>query len=217
MTETLPAFDAILAQCRSLFEAKNRDYGLSWRILRGPSLTDQIFIKAARIRSIQEKKTQKISDGIAEEYLGIINYCLMALIQLDGGVSGSALKPAVVDNGPTGDQPLASNDLLESSQFYATQTPLAELLKAYDHHIALNRKLLSDKNHDYGEAWRSMRDTSFTDLILMKLLRIKQIEDNGGQTSISEGVCSGYRDIINYSVFARIQMGLVLANASSKS
>jgi hypothetical protein len=86
---------------------------------------------------------------------------------------------------------------------------LAELLKAYDHHIALNRKLLSDKNHDYGEAWRSMRDTSFTDLILMKLLRIKQIEDNGGQTSISEGVCSGYRDIINYSVFARIQMGLV--------
>ncbi|MEY4145460.1 MAG: hypothetical protein RLZZ335_1312 [Bacteroidota bacterium] len=211
MTETLPAFDAILAQCRSLFEAKNRDYGLSWRILRVPSLTDQIFIKAARIRSIQEKKTQKISDGIAEEYLGIINYCLMALIQLDGEVSGSAPKTAVVDNGPTRDQPqpLASNDLLESSQFYATQTPLAELLKAYDHHIALNRKLLSDKNHDYGEAWRSMRDTSFTDLILMKLLRIKQIEDNGGHTSISEGVGSGYRDIINYSVFARIQMGLV--------
>ncbi|MBM3411573.1 MAG: DUF1599 domain-containing protein [Bacteroidetes bacterium] len=211
MTETLPAFDAILAQCRSLFEAKNRDYGLSWRILRVPSLTDQIFIKAARIRSIQEKKTQKVSDGIAEEYLGIINYCLMALIQLDDEGSGSALKTAVVDNGPTGDQPqpLASSDLLESSQFYATQTTLAELLKAYDHHIALNRKLLSDKNHDYGEAWRSMRDTSFTDLILMKLLRIKQIEDNGGQTSISEGVGSGYRDIINYSVFARIQMGLV--------
>ncbi len=211
MTETLPAFDAILAQCRSLFEAKNRDYGLSWRILRVPSLTDQIFIKAARIRSIQEKKTQKISDGIGEEYLGIINYCLMALIQLDGEVSGSALKPAVVDNGPTRDQPqpLASNDLLESSLFYEAQTPLAELLKAYDHHIALNRKLLSDKNHDYGEAWRSMRDTSFTDLILMKLLRIKQIEDNGGHTSISEGVGSGYRDIINYSVFARIQMGLV--------
>jgi len=168
-------------------------------------------LKQPESAASRKKRRKKISDGIAEEYLGIINYCLMALIQLDGEVSGSAPKTAVVDNGPTRDQPqpLASNDLLESSLFYEAQTPLAELLKAYDHHIALNRKLLSDKNHDYGEAWRSMRDTSFTDLILMKLLRIKQIEDNGGHTSISEGVGSGYRDIINYSVFARIQMGLV--------
>jgi len=194
VTDTLPAFDAIMAQCRSLFEAKNRDYGLSWRILRTPSLTDQIFIKAARIRSIQEKKTQKVSDGIAEEYLGIINYCLMALIQLD--------------REPNGDLASTPTNLMEGNHFFSAQTPLSELLKAYDHHISSNRKLLSDKNHDYGEAWRSMRETSFTDLILMKLLRIKQIEDNGGQTTISEGVGSGYRDIINYSVFACIQMGV---------
>jgi hypothetical protein len=195
VTETLPAFDAILARCRLLFEHKNRDYGLSWRILRTPSLTDQIFIKAARVRSIQEKKTQKISDGIADEYQGIINYCLMALIQLE---------TSPIDIGQTKEP----NELIEKSHADATHTSLAEILKAYDHHVALNRKLLSDKNHDYDEAWRSMRDTSFTDLILMKLLRIKQIEDNGGQSSISEGIDSGYRDIINYSVFALIQMGV---------
>jgi len=195
VTETLPAFDAILARCRLLFEAKNRDYGLSWRILRTPSLTDQIFIKAARVRSIQEKKTQKISDGVADEYQGMINYCLMALIQLE---------TSPIDIGQTKDP----NKPIEKSYADATQTSLPQILKTYDQHVALNRKLLSDKNHDYDEAWRSMRDTSFTDLILMKLLRIKQIEDNGGQSSISEGIDSGYRDIINYSVFALIQMGM---------
>lgn len=195
MTDTLPAFDAILTRCRSLFEAKNRDYGLSWCILRTQSLTDQIFIKAARIRSIQEKKAQKVSDGVAEEYLGIINYCLMALLQLDGSINNGQLP--------------APKDWVDWKQSYTSQTPLAEVLKAYDQQVLINKTLLSDKNHDYGEAWRSMRDTSFTDLILMKLLRIKQIEDNGGQTSISEGVGPGYRDIINYSVFALIQMDLL--------
>ncbi|MBM3918840.1 MAG: DUF1599 domain-containing protein [Sphingomonadales bacterium] len=192
MTDTLPAFDAILGQCRLLFEAKNRDYGVSWCILRTPSLTDQIFIKAARIRSIQEKKAQKVSDGISEEYLGIINYCLMALIQLDEPIAYA--------------HPIEATSVVEKSSAFTANSSTADLLKAYDHHISLNRSLLSDKNHDYGEAWRSMRDTSFTDLILMKLLRIKQIEDNGGQTSISEGVGPGYRDIINYSVFALIQL-----------
>ena len=195
VTETLSAFDAILAQCRSLFEAKNRDYGNAWRILRIPSLTDQIFIKASRIRSIQEKKAQRVRDGINEEYLGIINYCLMALMQLDEQTE-DAPDPAVVTKS-------------EVPEWSATaQASIPDTLKAYDRQTALNKTLLSDKNHDYGEAWRSMRDTSFTDLILMKLLRIKQIEDNGGLTSISEGVGPGYRDIINYSVFALIQRGL---------
>lgn len=173
--QTATAYDEILAHCRDLFEKKTRDYGTAWRILRTPSLTDQIYIKAARIRSIEEKGTQKVADNVRDEYIGMINYCIMALVQLE--------LPA--------DAP--------------TELPVATALVAYDKQRDITRSLLLDKNHDYGEAWREMRLSSLTDLILMKLLRIKQIEDNAGHTLVSEGVDAGYRDIINYSVFALIK------------
>ncbi|MBA4303138.1 MAG: hypothetical protein C0424_02825 [Sphingobacteriaceae bacterium] len=173
--QTAIAFDRILAQCRELFEKKTRDYGTAWRILRTSSLTDQIYIKAARIRSIEEKGVQRIADDIRGEYVGMINYCIMALVQLE---------------------------LPESAP---QELGLAEALQAYDKQRDITRALLLDKNHDYGEAWRDMRVSSFTDLILMKLLRIKQIEDNAGKTLVSEGVDAGFRDIINYSVFALIK------------
>ena len=179
--QTAAAFDQIMAQCRELFEKKTRDYGTAWRILRTPSLTDQIYIKAARIRSIEEKGTQKVADDVRSEYVGMINYCIMALIQLE--------LPAQAP----------------------TELSLADALAAYDKQRALTRALLLDKNHDYGEAWREMRLSSLTDLILMKLLRIKQIEDNAGRTLVSEGVDAGYRDIINYSVFALIKTAPVTA------
>lgn len=173
--QTAIAFDRIMAQCRELFEKKTRDYGTAWRILRTSSLTDQIYIKAARIRSIEEKGVQKVADDISGEYVGMINYCIMALIQME--------LPA---NAPQ-------------------ELGLEAALKAYDTQRDLTRSLLLDKNHDYGEAWRDMRVSSFTDLILMKLLRIKQIEDNAGKTLVSEGADAGFRDIINYSVFALIK------------
>lgn len=173
--QTAIAFDRIMAQCRELFEKKTRDYGTAWRILRTSSLTDQIYIKAARIRSIEEKGVQKVADDISAEYVGMINYCIMALIQME--------LPA--------DAPL--------------ELGLEAALQAYDKQRGLTRSLLLDKNHDYGEAWRDMRVSSFTDLILMKLLRIKQIEDNAGKTLVSEGADAGFRDIINYSVFALIK------------
>lgn len=173
--QTATAYDEILTHCRDLFEKKTRDYGTAWRILRTPSLTDQIYIKAARIRSIEEKGTQKVADNVRDEYIGMINYCIMALVQLE--------LPADAPN----------------------ELPLAEALAAYDKQRDITRTLLLDKNHDYGEAWREMRLSSLTDLILMKLLRIKQIEDNAGHTLVSEGIDAGYRDIINYSVFALIK------------
>lgn len=173
--QTAIAFDRIMAQCRELFEKKTRDYGTAWRILRTSSLTDQIYIKAARIRSVEEKGVQKVADDISGEYVGMINYCIMALIQME--------LPA--------DTP--------------QELGLEAALQAYDKQCDLTRSLLLDKNHDYGEAWRDMRVSSFTDLILMKLLRIKQIEDNAGKTLVSEGADAGFRDIINYSVFALIK------------
>lgn len=173
--QTAIAFDRIMAQCRELFEKKTRDYGTAWRILRTSSLTDQIYIKAARIRSIEEKGFQKVADDISGEYVGMINYCIMALIQM------------------------------ELSAETPQELGLEAALQAYDKQRDLTRSLLLDKNHDYGEAWRDMRVSSFTDLILMKLLRIKQIEDNAGKTLVSEGVDAGFRDIINYSVFALIK------------
>lgn len=179
--QTATAYDQILAHCRDLFEKKTRDYGTAWRILRTPSLTDQIYIKAARIRSIEEKGTQKVADNVRDEYIGMINYCIMALIQLE-----------LPSDAPT-------------------ELPVVTALAAYDKQRDITRALLLDKNHDYGEAWREMRLSSLTDLILMKLLRIKQIEDNAGQTLVSEGVDAGYRDIINYSVFALIKTAPVTA------
>lgn len=163
-----------IEKCRNIFLKKTKDYGTAWSILRTSSLTDQIFIKAQRLRTIEEKGVQMVGDNIEDEYIGIINYCVMALIQLNRN----------------------NNDNISEE----------EALRLYDSIIKNINELLNKKNHDYGEAWRDMRISSFTDLILMKLLRIKQIEDNKGKTLISEGVASGYEDIVNYSVFALIKL-----------
>ncbi len=174
MKETIVGFKEILAEGRDLFLKKNQDYGPSWRILRLPSLTDQIFIKAKRIRSIESKGVNKVGEDVDNEYMGIVNYCIMALIQL-------------------------RNHEIESAN-------IEILLKEYDFAVLEILNLLQDKNHDYDEVWREMRISSMTDLILMKLLRIKQIEDNDGRTLISEGLASHYLDIINYSIFCLIRL-----------
>ncbi len=176
MNNTSLEYDKVIAICRSLFNKKMTDYGCAWRILRLPSLTDQIFIKAQRIRSLQENEVRKIDEDESGEFIGIINYSIMALIQLELGVAS---------------QPDLSIEK-------------ASLL--YDEKIALTKKLMEDKNHDYGEAWREMRISSLTDLILQKLLRVKQIEDNKGKTLVSEGIDANYQDMINYAVFALILM-----------
>jgi hypothetical protein len=164
----------VISFCKELFQKKNKDYGTSWRILRLPSLTDQIFIKAQRIRSIQEKGTQRIEDGIEGEFIGIINYCIIAMIQLELGSS-------------------------TQMEFEAQ-----ELSDLYDRQVEKTITLLLNKNHDYGEAWRDMRVSSMTDLILMKIFRTKQIEDNKGVTLVSEGVEANYQDMLNYAVFCLI-------------
>ena len=150
------------------------DYGSAWRILRLPSLTDQIFIKAQRIRSLQQNDVRKVDEGEASEFVGIINYCIMALIQLEKGVV---------------EQPDMSTE---------------EAAKLYQEKVTVTKQLMEDKNHDYGEAWRDMRVSSLTDLILQKLLRVKQIEDNKGKTVVSEGIDANYQDMINYAIFALI-------------
>ncbi|MGS2739762.1 DUF1599 domain-containing protein [Sinomicrobium sp. M5D2P17] len=174
MQDTSKQYDEVIATCRELFVNKMKDYGSAWRILRLPSLTDQIFIKAQRIRSLQEKKTRKVDEGEASEFIGIINYSVMALIQIDRGIA---------------DQP----DLL-----------VDEAAALYDEKIGETKNLMEAKNHDYGEAWRDLRVSSLTDLILQKLLRVKQIEDNEGKTLVSEGIGANYQDMINYAVFALI-------------
>ena len=176
MQQTSTQYDAIIQNCRTLFQNKAKDYGTAWRILRLPSLTDQIFIKAQRIRSLQQNATRKIDEGEQSEFTGIINYAIMALIQLEKGVV---------------EQP----DLTEE-----------EALLLYDEQIARTKSLMEAKNYDYGEAWREMRVSSLTDLILQKLLRVKQIEDNRGKTIVSEGIAANYEDIINYAVFALIHL-----------
>jgi len=176
LEQTNKQFDQAVAKCRELFLKKTKDYGTAWRILRTSSLTDQIFIKAQRIRTLEIKGVSKVDEGIEDEFIGILNYAVMALIQLE----------------------LPADVHLELDTDHVT--------KLYDHQIDFTKDLMMKKNHDYGEAWREMRVSSFTDLILMKLLRIKQIEDNKGQTLVSEGIDSGYRDIINYAVFALIKM-----------
>lgn len=173
MSNTEIEYSEIINQCFELFSKKNRDYGTSWKILRLPSITDQIFIKAQRIRTLQENGFSRVDEGQIPEFIGIINYCVMALILLseknDSDISGN-------------------------------------LEKDYIAQIDEVKELLFDKNHDYGEAWRAMRVSSMTDIILMKLLRIKQIEDNNGVTVVSEGIKAGYQDIINYSVFCLIKL-----------
>ena len=177
MSNTSKQYDAVVAKCRSLFVKKMSDYGSAWRILRLPSLTDQIFIKAQRIRGLQQNEVQKVDEGEVSEFIGIINYCVMALVQLEKGVV---------------EQPDMATD---------------EATKLYDQNVAETKQLMLDKNHDYGEAWRDMRVSSLTDLILQKLLRVKQIEDNAGKTIVSEGIDANYQDMINYAVFAMIHLG----------
>jgi len=174
--KTTTEYKQVIHICKELFAKKTRDYGTAWRILRLPSITDQIFIKAQRIRSIQEKGVQKVNDPIRDEFIGIINYCIIALMQLE---------------------------LNDSSNL---EMNYEELEPFYDKAVNETLNLLQNKNHDYGEAWRDMRVSSITDIILMKLLRVKQIEDNAGQTLVSEGVRANYQDMINYAVFAMIKL-----------
>lgn len=174
MQQTSEQYDAIVKKCKDLFEKKMADYGSAWRILRLPSLTDQIYIKAQRIRSLQENEVRKIQEDEQAEFIGIINYSIMALIQMQKGI---AKEP----------------DL-----------NLKEALELYEKHALDTKTLMENKNHDYGEAWRDMRVNSLTDLIIQKLLRVKQIEDNKGKTLVSEGIAANYQDMINYAIFAMI-------------
>lgn len=176
LEKTISQYDTVIARCRDLYANKTKDYGTAWRILRPSSLTDQIYIKAARIRSIEEQGIQKVAEGIDNEYVGIINYCMMALIQL------------------------------EQQDTENLNLPAAEAIRLYEAELGKTRELMQAKNHDYGEAWREMRISSLTDLILMKLLRIKQIEDNDRKTLVSEGLDANYMDIANYAIFALIRL-----------
>jgi hypothetical protein len=176
MDKTNQQYDHVITVCRDIFTKKMKDYGIAWRILRPSSMTDQIYIKAQRIRSIEQKGVSKIDEGVRSEYIGIINYCIMAIIQLEKGTS-------------------ETDDL----------TP-EETLDLYQKHFDEAKSLMMAKNHDYDEAWRNMRMSSYTDLILMKLKRTKQIEDNQGMTLISEGIEANYLDMINYAVFALIKI-----------
>ncbi|MFC3415113.1 DUF1599 domain-containing protein [Algoriphagus hitonicola] len=176
-TKTSSEYTEVISRCKELFRKKTMDYGTAWRILRLSSITDQIFIKAQRVRSIQEKGNQKVSDPIVDEFVGIVNYCLIALLQIS----------------------FKDDERME--------IPFEELEPIYDRWVNETKGLLENKNHDYGEAWREMRVSSMTDIILMKLLRVKQIEDNQGQTLVSEGIEANYQDMINYSVFCLIKLG----------
>lgn len=177
--KTVSEYTQVIKECKALFEKKTKDYGTAWRILRLPSITDQIYIKAQRIRSIQDKGLQRVGEDITSEFVGIINYCIMAIIQME----------------------LRDDDRLDLN--YAELEPL------YDRIASETLDLLQNKNHDYGEAWREMRVSSITDIILMKLLRVKQIEDNEGRTLVSEGVKANYQDMINYSVFSLIKLNFL--------
>ncbi|MCZ4225570.1 DUF1599 domain-containing protein [Pedobacter rhodius] len=177
-TNTTTEFDDVIAVCRSLFLKKTKDYGTAWRILRPSSITDQIFIKAQRIRTLEEKKVSLVGEGITSEYIGIINYCVIAMMQLE----------------------LTEND--------PTEMPFEIVQDLFEAKVQETKDLMFAKNHDYGEAWRDMRISSLTDLILMKIFRVKQIEDNEGQTLASEGVHANYQDMLNYSVFALIKLGV---------
>lgn len=176
MEKTLLQYDEVIKECRDLFANKLHDYGTAWRILRLSSVTDQIYIKANRIRSIQEKKEKKVEEDEKSEFIGILNYSIIALIQLELGVV---------------DTPDISND---------------KALEMFDTYAHMAKDLMERKNHDYGEAWRDMRVSSITDLILQKILRIKQIEDNQGKTLVSEGLKANYLDMLNYAVFSLIHI-----------
>jgi len=175
-TNTSQEFDSVIAVCKSLFLKKTKDYGTAWRILRLSSITDQLFIKAQRIRTLEEKKISKVGEGIIPEYIGIINYCIIAMMQLD----------------------------MQESDPNELEVALVESM--FNQKVTETKELMFAKNHDYGEAWRDMRISSLTDLILMKIFRVKQIEDNLGETVVSEGVNANYQDMLNYAVFALIKL-----------
>lgn len=174
MLQTNDQYKKVIENCRSIFVKKAHDYGTSWRILRSSSLTDQIFIKANRIRTIQETGQNKVGESIDDEFVAIVNYCVMGLVQLELGFDSS-------------EEMTAENAVLK-----------------YDEKIKIAFELMQKKNHDYGEAWRDMRISSLTDMIMMKILRTKQIEDNKGKTLISEGIDANYLDMLNYAAFALI-------------
>jgi len=175
-SNTIDEYKEVIRACKEVFVKKTKDYGTAWRILRLPSITDQIFIKAQRIRSIQEKGLQKVDDDIKSEFIGIVNYCIIAMIQID---------------------------LSDSRE---ENIPIDQLIPLYDESVNDTIKLLENKNHDYDEAWKEMRISSITDIILMKIFRVKQIEDNKGKTLISEGIKANYQDMMNYSVFCLIKL-----------
>lgn len=175
---TSEEFDSVIRICKDLFIRKTKDYGTAWRILRLSSITDQIFIKAQRIRTLEEKKVSKVGEDITSEYIGIINYCIIAMMQM------------------------------EMDETHPTDIPADQVESLYDGIVKETKDLMFAKNHDYGEAWRDMRISSLTDLILMKLLRVKQIEDNEGQTVASEGIKANYQDMLNYSAFALIKLSV---------
>lgn len=177
MSNTIEEYNNVISICKELFIKKTHDYGTSWRIMRLTSITDQIYIKAQRIRTLETLKTSKISDSIPDEYIGIVNYCVISMIQLS---------------------------LTDSTE---EDLPLQWVEEAYDSNVEKTRNLMLAKNHDYGEAWRDMRISSLTDLILTKLHRVKQIEDNNGHTLVSEGLEANYQDMLNYAVFALIKLG----------
>ena len=174
MHKTAEQYRKVIQKCRSIFEKKGKDYGTAWRILRVSSLTDQLFIKAQRIRTVQETGVNKVGEGIEDEFVAIVNYCVMGLIQLELGTANEEME-------------------------------LEEAIKRYDEKTNESFELMEKKNHDYGEAWRDMRISSLTDLIMMKIFRTKQIEDNKGKTLISEGIDANYLDMLNYAVFALIK------------
>jgi len=176
MANTVQQYDQVAGQCRDIFLKKLKDYGTAWRVLRSSSLTDQLYIKAKRIRTIEETGNRKVEEGVGSEFIGIVNYSIMALIQLELGLSEE------------------------------TQMQNSKVISLYDNYLLKAKNLMENKNHDYGEAWREMRISSLTDLILQKLLRIKQIENNQGKTLISEGIDANYLDMINYAVFALIKL-----------
>lgn len=173
---TIDQFDRAIHRCRSLFELKLKDYGAAWRLMRPTSLTDQILIKAKRIRTLETKGNAMVDEGILPEFIGIVNYGIIAQIQLKLGVSD-----------------------------YKDLSP-EEAMKLYDSYMDTTRSLMIKKNHDYDEAWRDMRVSSYTDLILMKVMRTKEIEDNLGMTTVSEGIDANYMDMVNYSIFGIIKL-----------
>ncbi|WP_312139668.1 DUF1599 domain-containing protein [Sphingobacterium sp.] len=176
--DTISEYNRVIDQCQDLFIKKTKDYGTAWRIMRLTSITDQLYIKAQRIRTLEVKKVSKVGEGVIDEYIGIINYCIIAMMQLELGEDGEDnLDPAFVE-------------------------------AKYTEKVNLTRDLMLAKNHDYGEAWRDMRVSSLTDMILTKLHRVKQIEDNNGETLVSEGLNANYQDMLNYAVFALIKLGL---------